>query len=103
MEDAKGQQACNKAKQETRRRPVIVPFPNSNAAGQVLYRTNNQYTGYQTGLEGDGKCMYAPFTSEIDWEFAKSTKLRGPGSTSVSELLQINEVRTTHQIRAFTP
>ncbi|KAI0348983.1 hypothetical protein OH77DRAFT_1415714, partial [Trametes cingulata] len=32
---------------------------------------------------------YAPFTSRIDWEIARWAKMRGPGSTAVSELLQI--------------
>ncbi|KAI0323179.1 hypothetical protein GY45DRAFT_1236956, partial [Cubamyces sp. BRFM 1775] len=32
---------------------------------------------------------YAPFVSEIDWEFARWAKMRGPGSTAVTELLKI--------------
>lgn len=92
MEEGEGQQARNEAEQETRRRPVIVPF-SKGKAGQVLYQTNNQYMGYQKGLGGDAQSIYAPFASEMDWEFAKWAKLRGPGSTSVSELLQIKGVR----------
>ena len=33
--------------------------------------------------------LYAPFSSQIDWEFAKWAKLRGPTSTAVTDLLNI--------------
>ncbi|KAL0957479.1 hypothetical protein HGRIS_001272 [Hohenbuehelia grisea] len=36
--------------------------------------------------------MYAPFASQIDWEIARWAKLRGPGSTALTELLKIPEV-----------
>ncbi|KAI0343815.1 hypothetical protein BDW22DRAFT_1477302 [Trametopsis cervina] len=32
---------------------------------------------------------YAPFTSQLDWELARWAKLRSPGSTAMTELLQI--------------
>ena len=70
MEDTEGLHTCNKAEQETCHHSVIVPFSQGNA-GQVFYHTSNQYTRYQTTLGGDGKYMYAPFISQIDWEFAK--------------------------------
>lgn len=37
---------------------------------------------------------YSPFASEIDWKVAKWAKLRGQGSTAVSDLLGIPGVST---------
>ncbi|KAH6906003.1 hypothetical protein BKA70DRAFT_1498918 [Coprinopsis sp. MPI-PUGE-AT-0042] len=36
--------------------------------------------------------IFLPFVSKMDWEIAKWAKLRGPGSTAFSELLQIEGV-----------
>ena len=36
--------------------------------------------------------IWAPFRSKMDWELARWAKLRGPGSTAVSELLGIDGV-----------
>ena len=35
---------------------------------------------------------WAPFNSKLDWEIARWAKLRGPGSTAVSDLLSIDGV-----------
>ena len=39
--------------------------------------------------------IWAPFRSKMDWELARWAKLRGPGSTAVSELLCIDGVSTS--------
>ena len=47
---------------------------------------------------------YAPFESEMDWEVARWAKLRGPGSTAVSELFSIPGVSAhlfMHEILLF--
>ncbi|KAG2126261.1 uncharacterized protein EDB93DRAFT_1257636 [Suillus bovinus] len=41
----------------------------------------------------DGNNPYFPFCSQIDWEIARWSKLRGPSSTSFTDLLAINGVR----------
>ena len=50
---------------------------------------------YQGGVgeESQHANIYAPFKSQIDWEFAKWAKLRGPTSTAVTDLLNIPSVR----------
>jgi hypothetical protein len=54
--------------------------------------------GYQHMLR-DSASVWAPFVSKIDWEVACWAKLRGPGSTAFSELLNIEGVRHP----AFSP
>ncbi|KAF8872990.1 hypothetical protein BD779DRAFT_1613730 [Infundibulicybe gibba] len=46
------------------------------------------YSGYRSAL-GEGANQWAPFNSKLDWEIARWAKLRGPGSTAVSDLLSI--------------
>ena len=49
---------------------------------------------YQDDLHatGDTDNPWAPFKGKMDWEIARWAKLRGPGSTAVSELLSIDGV-----------
>ncbi|KAF8889565.1 hypothetical protein BD779DRAFT_1610960 [Infundibulicybe gibba] len=46
------------------------------------------YDRYIKTLAG-GANQWAPFNSKLDWELARWAKLRGPGSTAVSDLLSI--------------
>ncbi len=59
------------------RRTAGAPIPNAGSEGadvpHGLYQSN----------------PYCPFVSEIDWKVAKWAKLRGQGSTAVSDLLGI--------------
>ena len=71
--------------------PVIVKF--GGQAGAVVKEatpSNNQYSAELEG--GANQNLYAPFSSELDWKFARWAKLRGPGSTSVTELMAIEGV-----------
>jgi hypothetical protein len=52
--------------------------------------SNNQYSAELK--DGANQNIYAPFSSELDWKFARWAKLRGPGSTSVTELMAIEGV-----------
>ena len=40
---------------------------------------------------------WAPFNSKLDWEIARWAKIRGPGSTAVTDLLRIDGVRCLNQ------
>jgi len=78
-------------------KPLISEYPDRNA-GQVY--TSDSYSGYkdyedQLDSQADTSNCYAPFTSKVDWEFARWAKLRGPGSTSASELMAIDGVCPT--------
>ncbi|KAG2107644.1 uncharacterized protein F5147DRAFT_653176 [Suillus discolor] len=84
-------------------RPHIVKFPLRNAgATQDLENSDSDpdeechQTGYRcyhqqvSSAEEDG--IWAPFTSRIDYEVAHWAKTQGPGSTSFSDLLEIEGV-----------
>lgn len=55
-----------------------APIPDSNASGH-----RDETDGVRESNP------YAPFKSRMDWEFARWAKLRGPGSTAITELLGI--------------
>jgi hypothetical protein len=75
------------------RHPVVEKFGLRGNAGACLDRHSNSiYRQYLEELHEPGN-IWAPFTSKIDWEVARWAKLRGPGSTAVSELLNIEGVR----------
>lgn len=76
--------------------PIIDVFP-SPRAGEVVERETESDSGYERYKEGlpgaAANNPYAPFTSKVDWEFARWAKLRGAGSTAVTELMGIEGVR----------
>ncbi|KAF8886786.1 hypothetical protein BD779DRAFT_1611686 [Infundibulicybe gibba] len=63
----------------------------SSRAGEPLpeHVLEPGYSGYKTGLAG-GNNQWAPFNSKLDWELVRWAKVRGPGSTAVSDLLGID-------------
>jgi hypothetical protein len=73
--------------------PYVQDFP--GIAGKPIDESarKSAFEGYQTNL-GDGASanIFAPFQSQMDWEFAKWSKLRGPSSTATTELLGIDNV-----------
>ena len=50
------------------------------------------YKEYASKLSSSANNPYAPFHTCLDWEVAQWGKLRGPSSTSLTELLQIEGV-----------
>jgi hypothetical protein len=74
---------------------LVDVFP-GDAGTTVDPGSGTLYTQYNSTRYEEGN-VYAPFRSQLDWEFARWAKLRGPGSTVVMELLQIAGVST----RAF--
>jgi hypothetical protein len=76
------------------KKPFVVPYPTAFGAGMV--RTNSDtWTNEAYGRQvktADIQEIYAPFASELEWEFARWAKLRGPSSTAVTELLGIKGV-----------
>ena len=68
----------------------IVQF--GGMAGKPVQTGGPTAGGVYQGKVGQGDQpanLYAPFSSQIDWEFAKWAKLRGPTSTAVTDLLNI--------------
>jgi hypothetical protein len=73
--------------------PFIVNFP---GAGKVLGKQPlpagyQQYAG-NFHAEENNLSEWAPFSTRLEWEVARWAKLRGPSSTALSELLQIDGV-----------
>ena len=59
--------------------------------------TQPSLVGYQRyasslGDEENEPSEWAPFSTRLEWEVARWAKLRGPSSTALSELLQIDGV-----------
>lgn len=75
--------------------PFVEPFPNPQAGKVHSAMPRPGYERYGENIaDGDGTPQnpYHPFASKVDWEFAKWAKLRGPGSTATTELLNIEGV-----------
>ncbi|KAH9847806.1 hypothetical protein C2E23DRAFT_740945, partial [Lenzites betulinus] len=53
-------------------------------------QTRPTYQSYKAHVDRHSSQPWAPFQSQLDWEVARWAKMRGPGSTAVSELLAIN-------------
>ena len=71
----------------------IVKFPGT---GKIL-GTQPSLAGYQQyadnfHAEENNLSEWAPFSTRLEWEIARWAKLRGPSSTALSELLQIDGV-----------
>lgn len=71
-------------------RPHIVRYPNRQAGAPVAGKEagNSDHEEYHRNLKGGGN-IWAPFKSELDWRLARWAKMRGPGSTAFTELLDI--------------
>ncbi|TFK85635.1 hypothetical protein K466DRAFT_601004 [Polyporus arcularius HHB13444] len=87
--------ARRRAQEQLHINTFIDPFP-CPLAGQATsaQREGTAYEQYQFDVDSEGDNPYAPFASRIDYEVAKWAKMRGPGSTAVSELLQIQQLVT---------
>lgn len=87
-------QAC--AILERRQRTTFVPILllcHIHRAGEIVQGNRTGFKAYEGLLDGQGhENVYTPFNSWIDWLFGKWVKLRGPGSTAVTELLNIKGV-----------
>jgi hypothetical protein len=85
--------------EELKNEPFIVQF--GGQAGAVVKEATPSNNRYSAEVGADQN-LYAPFTSELDWKFARWAKLRGPGSTSVTELMEIEGVRLIFLIIAYS-
>ena len=56
--------------------------------GQRERSAYEQYASTDTAVSN----VYHPFRSKLDWDLARWAKMRGPGSTAVTELLEIEDV-----------
>ncbi|KAI0311703.1 hypothetical protein OF83DRAFT_1087518 [Amylostereum chailletii] len=77
--------------------PIIVPFP-LKTAGAPLSQvwSTSEYESQRKSNNAQSGNIWAPFESKIDWTMAYWAKMRGPSSTAMTELLQMDEVRRTY-------
>lgn len=68
-------------------------FPLSNAGVPITSSSSKTppTNSYFHNTQSDTN-PYAPFADRMNWEIARWAKLRGPGSTAISELLSIDQV-----------
>ena len=77
--------------------PVYIKKFGGQAGKPIRANINGGYSNYAEKLEtGSQENKWAPFASQMEWEVAQWAKLRGPGSTSFSEFLEIEGVSRIH-------
>ncbi len=74
---------CTSANNQQAPEYYVEEYP--GLAGQPL-------DGHGSTRHEDGEHLYAPFSSKLEWLFARWAKLRGPSQTSLDEFLAIPEV-----------
>lgn len=62
-----------------------------SCAGSILNHASAHDDQYASTVNYDEN-VWAPFKSKLDWDLARWAKMRGPGSTALSELLAIDGV-----------
>jgi hypothetical protein len=73
-------------------KPIVVQFCAGNAGAKQHGDTNLSGNAHYDHTIHDTNNMYAPFSSQLEWEIARWAKLRGPGSNAFTELMSINGV-----------
>ncbi|KAH9924954.1 uncharacterized protein BXZ73DRAFT_91146 [Epithele typhae] len=76
-----------------RPKTYVVPYPENSPAGCPL-RQQQEQSGYEATRDslGSPNNPYAPFCSSLDFSVAMWAKMRGPGSTALTELLAIENL-----------
>ncbi|KAI0072677.1 hypothetical protein K474DRAFT_1686544 [Panus rudis PR-1116 ss-1] len=91
MDDPPARDARIRIEAALRNKLHSTPYPSAKAGAPVEKpQLKAGYHLYAETLQSDNP--YAPFKSELDWHVARWAKLRGPGSTAVTELLSIPEL-----------
>jgi hypothetical protein len=93
MSDAPWNPSRREAELDLEKHQFVTTYP-GGMAGAIHSKANlgeNQKYERQMGEESQEN-LYAPFTSQLDWEVAKWAKMRGPSSTSFTELMALDGV-----------
>jgi hypothetical protein len=81
------------AEMELRKEPFIVKFPNARAgAVHPEHVVDENLNASYTRKVGSAENPFFPFSSKMEWEIAQWAKMRGPSSTSFTELMNIEGV-----------
>ncbi|PIL32251.1 hypothetical protein GSI_05496 [Ganoderma sinense ZZ0214-1] len=84
-----------RANEHLRTRTFAVRFPGPHAGSPLSQqRESTFYEQYESASHDDDDLNndYYPFNSRLDWKITKWAKMHGPGSTAVSELLDIDDL-----------
>lgn len=76
-----------------RQKIFVESFPGNTARAPVPSAEAQGAIGPAGLVQGN---PYAPFASQMDWQIARWAKLRGQGSTAMSELLGVPGVSDRH-------
>lgn len=82
--------------QQLSSKPVVERFPAhlGNPGAPVSRDHRHAYEKSRDALDGEAReNVYAPLSCQMEWDFARWAKLRGPSSTALTELLKIDGVR----------
>jgi len=79
------------AEEPLRRKPFVIPFGGHAGAAVHGVQAAGENKRYGDSI-GVPENIYAPFASRLDWEVAQWAKLRGPSSSSFTELMAIEGV-----------
>lgn len=82
----------HRTQEQLRAKTFVVRFPNPHAGSPSSQKGSSAYVDYQADGDPEGENPYHPFMARLDWEIARWAKMRGPGSTAVTELLAIKGV-----------
>nr|VWP01897.1 Para aminobenzoic acid synthetase [Ganoderma boninense] len=84
-----------RANEHLHTRTFAIRFPGPHAGSPLSQQQESTlYEQYENMSHSDDDLNnnYYPFKSRLDWKIAKWAKMRGPGSTAVSELLDIDDL-----------
>lgn len=73
-------------------RTFVVRFPGPHAGSPTTQQQESTFYEQYDAVNDSDDNDYYPFKSCLDWKIAKWAKMRGPGSTAVSELLDIDGI-----------
>ncbi|KAL7279210.1 hypothetical protein ACG7TL_007050 [Trametes sanguinea] len=84
-----------RAEAELRSRTHVVPYPDARAGAPIAFHSLPTLSGYKLYEQLVGttdSAPYWPFASAMDWRIAHWAKTRGPGSTALTDLLEIEDL-----------
>ncbi len=95
-------EAQRRAHAHLREKTFPIPYTKIDPNAGKPVKDDRERTAYQQYAAANAQNPYHPFASKLDWQVARWAKMRGPGSTAVTELLEIDEVSHDFDIRALS-
>ncbi|CAL1711137.1 unnamed protein product [Somion occarium] len=85
---------CN-IENSLRQKITVVKYPSKDAGTSVSASQTepDSFRIYGSSIPSSADNPYSPFPNRLSWEICRWAKLRGPGSTALSELLSIEGIQ----------